>query len=146
MADERPRTPEAIADSIVGDLGREPDRIEHLPTPNEATRQLVALAKEYNRVLRQYGEVQKVAAAARSDAVKAEAQAFLTAEGAMDMRKWQARLDASDELFQADLAERIVYVIRERMRHLEIRIEVGRTIAATAREEFRGLPGEGTGS
>lgn len=120
--------------------------LDHLPTPVQAALALGGLAKQYNAMVHEYRKLQKVAAAARADAIKAEATAFLTADGAMDKRKWEARESAADDLWQADLAERMVLAQREMLRALEIRIEVGRTVAATAREEYRGLPGEGTGS
>lgn len=105
-------------------------------TPNSVVQKLLRLSEALDAAVTEYHAVQQRAAEAKRDAEKAEATAFLGAEGSVQARQAQARLAASDERYKADLAERMVLVTRESMRSLQVRIDVGRTLSATVRKEM----------
>lgn len=112
-------------------------------TPNEIAQTLINLSRNLDGLVQEYKTQQQKAAEAKRDAVKAEAVAYLEADGPVEERKRQAALAASDAVFQADLTERQVIATREAIRALHIRIEVGRTLSATTRDEMK-LAGVGT--
>lgn len=112
-------------------------------TPSEIAQNLINLSRQLDDLVQEYKTQQHAAAVAKRDSVKAEAVAYLAAEGPVEERKRQAALAASDAVFQADLTERQVIATREAIRALHIRIEVGRTLSATTRDEMKML-GVGT--
>ena len=88
------------------------------------------------------------ARAKRAEAVRAESRAFLRAEGAMDLRKHKARVDAEVCRLQdaADIAEEVLKHLRMRIEQCSDEIEGSRTVAATLRAEFSvlGMSDEGS--
>lgn len=112
-------------------------------TPSEIAKNLVELSRNLDTLVQEFKAQQRAAAEAKRDAVKAEAVAYLAADGPVEERKRQAALTAADAVFQADLTERQVVATREAIRALHIRIEVGRTLSATTRDEMK-LAGVGT--
>lgn len=115
-------------------------------TANEVIRNLTELTEELRRVVSSYRYAEKDAAEKRHAADIVESRAFLTAEGAMDLRKHQARLQADQVENDALVAEALVRVLRQEIRSIETRIEVGRTYGATVRAELRTLGLNGDGS
>jgi hypothetical protein len=77
------------------------------------------------------------AAVKRHVADMAESRAFLSADGPMDIRKHTARVAADDKEGAALVAEALVRVLRQEIRAIETRIDVGRTYGATVRAELR---------
>lgn len=112
-------------------------------TPSDIAATLINLSRELDALVREYKALQEAAAAAKRDAVKAEAAAYLQAAGPVEERKRLAAVEASDAVFASDLAERQVLASREAIRALHTRIEVGRTLSATTRDEIK-MIGVGT--
>ena len=77
----------------------------------------------------------------RSAADTAESLAFVDADGSMDLRKHTARLAASSKEHDALVAEALVRHMRTKVRALETRIDVGRSMGAALRAELNTLPG-----
>lgn len=66
----------------------------------------------------------------------AHARAFLTADGAMDIRRETAMLTTQDELLAYELAQAEHRAAVEQIRVLRDRLEVGRSIGALIRAEY----------
>jgi hypothetical protein len=77
----------------------------------------------------------------RSAADTSESLAFVEADGSMDLRKHTARLAASSKEHDALVAEALVRHMRTKVRALETRIDVGRSMGAALRAELNTLPG-----
>lgn len=114
-----------------------------LLTPAEVARFLMGLSRRLDDLVDEYRKLGEAAAEAKRVAEREEASAFLQAEGTVDTRKRMAILSSSDQRFAADIAERRLLACREAIRATQIRIDVGRTLSATSREEMRGFGGGG---
>lgn len=112
-------------------------------TPSEIAQTLIDHSRRLDQLVQEYKAQQQVAAEAKRDAVKAEATAYLGCTGPVEERKRHAALAASDAVYLADLTERAVIATREAIRAIHARIEVGRTLSATTRDEMK-LAGVGT--
>jgi hypothetical protein len=113
-------------------------------TPVQVGRFLMGLARQLDELVAQYKELGRKHAEAKRDAAKAEARAYIAsgpAEGepkrTVDERRAYTVLKCADELFAADLAKAEVDGCREAIRALHARLDVGRTLSATSREEMR---------
>lgn len=111
--------------------------------PNQIAAGLIDLGRELDRLVREYRDLSATAADAKRVYERAEAEAYLTSTGPVEERKRKAVLAASDERFAADLAERMVSACKEAIRAVHARIDVGRTLSATTRDEMK-LSGVGT--
>lgn len=120
-----------VRQGITGDL-----------TPNAIAANLIALGKELIALVNEFEAVEVEAANARREAEVAYARAFMGAEGAMDMRKQMAIATTSDLRYLADLSERKVASCKEAIKALHLRVEIGRTLSATVRDEMK-LAGSG---
>lgn len=111
-------------------------------TPNEIAKRLIVLSRQLYAKVGELRELGEVAANARRDAKVAYAQAFLSTEGPMDVRRQQAELAAAEARLRADIAEQEVSACKEALKAIHAAIDVGRTLSATTRDEMR-LPGVG---
>lgn len=111
-------------------------------TPNEIARGLIALGRSLDTLVTEYRDLGEQAANAKRDAEVAYADAFMRAEGTVEERKQAAILASADARYAAELAERKTAGCREAIRALHARIEIGRTLSATTRDEMR-LAGTG---
>lgn len=109
---------------------------------NDVVKQLGALSRQLDEVTQQLNEADVAAVNARETAKLAEAQAFLAAEGSMDMRKNQAIVETHEVRLAADVADALVRGLMRTVRTLQSRIDVGRTYGATLRSEIA-LSGSG---
>lgn len=108
-------------------------------TASEVVQNLSALTEELRVKTSAYRSAERDAAIKRHAADLAESRAFLAADGAMDMRKHTARVQAEHAEGEALVAEALVRVLKAELRAIETRIEVGRTYGATVRAELRTL-------
>lgn len=108
-------------------------------TSTDVVRNLSALTEELRRTVAAFRAAEKDAAEKRHVADMVESRAFLAADGAMDLRKHEARVAADTQEQDALVAEALVRVLRAEIRSIETRIEVGRTYGATVRAELRTL-------
>lgn len=104
-------------------------------TPSEVAAQLARLARELDDLVAAIDDAEKRAVHAREDYTMAYASAFLTAEGAMEIRKHTATKSTHDSRIAADLAEQLVKGIRRQIDSVRIRIDVGRSLGAALRAE-----------
>lgn len=109
------------------------------PSPNDIAKWLASLTRQLDAKVTEYANLSDEAAAARRDAEVAFARAFLTAEGAMDIRRQIAMERAADKRWAADVAERKVAACKEAIRALHLKIDVGRTASANVRAELTAL-------
>jgi len=108
-------------------------------TPVDVVRNLSALTDELRFRTAALRDAEHDAALKRHAADMAESRAFLAADGAMELRKHQARVAADDKEGDAKVAEALVRVLRQEIRAIETRIDVGRTYGATVRAELKTL-------
>jgi translation elongation factor EF-Ts len=112
-------------------------------TPNEVVHNLAELTRELRDKTSAYRTAEHDAALKRHAADMAESRAFLTADGAMDLRKHQARTAADRQEGEALVAEALVRILKAEIRSIETRIDVGRTYGATVRAELATLGMDG---
>jgi hypothetical protein len=113
-------------------------------TPAQVGRFLMGLARQLDELVAEYKALGARAAETKRDASKAQARAFIDSAPGADApkrtvpeREALTTLAAADALFQADLAKAQVDACREAIRALHARLDVGRTLSATSREEMR---------
>src|SRR5579863_4683423 len=114
--------------------------IESLLTPNDVVRQLSALGIELSQAVEMLRDAERDAVLKRHEADMVESRAFLSAEGAMELRKHQSRLAADQEEEEALVAEAVVRHLRAHIRAIDTRIEIGRSYGAAVRAELKTLP------
>jgi hypothetical protein len=108
-------------------------------TPNEVAQNLINLTRELNTLVREYRQLGDDAATAKSAYEVAYARAYLTNSGPVEERKQKAIGETADHKFKADLAERRVAACKEAIRACHARLDVGRTLSATVRDELKTL-------
>ena len=113
-------------------------------TPVEVVRNLSRLTEELRNLTAALRAAETDAAVKRHAADMTESRAFLAATGPMDIRKHTARVAADDNEGVALVAEALVRVLRQEIRAVETRIDVGRTYGATVRAELRTIGYEET--
>lgn len=122
-----------------------------MPPPNEdappltsagIARQLANLARQLDDLVSQVDDAERQAVNSREEYTRCHSRAFLSAEGAMDIRKHTALLETSDERLAAELSETHVKGLKRRVESVRLRIEIGRSLGAALRAEA-GLAGSG---
>lgn len=108
-------------------------------TPNEIAANLISLTRDLDALVKEYKQLGAKASGAKRAAEVAYARAYLETAGPVEERKQTALLKADEQRFQADLAEREVAGCKEALRAIHARIEVGRTLSATTRDELKTL-------
>lgn len=104
-------------------------------TSTEVAQGLARLSRQLDSAVTDLARLDEAAIRARSAFEVAYARAFLTAEGAMDIRKQDAVLQTSDLKLTAELAEAQVRATKESIRALGTRIDVGRSLGTAIRAE-----------
>jgi hypothetical protein len=108
-------------------------------TPLEVVKILGDLTRQLRDQVRAYGLAETDAATKRHAADQIEARAFLRAEGSVEQRKNQARVDADHAEGEAKVAEALVKILKSRIRVIETEIDCARTAGATFRAELSTL-------
>jgi hypothetical protein len=114
------------------------------PSTHQIASWLGTLIRQLDAKITEYAQLSDEAAEARRMAEVAYARAFLNAAGAMDFRRQIAMVEAANERFGADVAERKVAACKEAIRALHLKIDVGRTASANVRAELATLGSGGT--
>jgi hypothetical protein len=109
---------------------------EHDVTPNSVAANLAHLARELAHLTDGLGTLEHEAVTAREDYVLAHAKAFLSAGGAMELRKQQALVDTHTERLAAETADALVRQRRAQIAAIKVRIDVGRSVGAVVRAEI----------
>ncbi|MGA4989962.1 hypothetical protein [Nonomuraea bangladeshensis] len=108
-------------------------------TPNQIAQGLVDLCRDLDALVKEYKHLGAKSAEAKRAAEVAYARAFMQAEGPVEERRQTALQAAPEQRFQSDLAERELAGCKEALRAIHARIEVGRTLSATTRDELKTL-------
>lgn len=106
------------------------------PTQHDVIKRLAALSRMLDEATREVAELDEAAVISKAAHEVAYARAFLTSEGAMDVRKQQSILDTSDQKLLAEIAEQKVRACRERIRTIRDQIEVGRSLNSAVKAEW----------
>lgn len=105
-------------------------------TPNSVVSGLLELSRELAELSRGLDDLEADAVNAREDYTLALSKAFLSATGAMEMRKHQAIAETHSERLTAETAEALVRGRKRQLDSLKVRIDVGRSAAAALRAEI----------
>lgn len=108
-------------------------------SPNQISQGLIDLTRDLDALVKEFKQLGVDAATAKRASEVAYARAFMTAVGPIEERKQTALAEAAEQRFHADLAERSVAGCKEALRAIHARIEVGRTLSATTRDELKTL-------
>lgn len=112
-------------------------------TANDVAAHLAQLARELSGLVAKLEEQEREAVNKREDHTLAMSNAFLAAEGPMDVRKHQAIAQTHVQRLDAELAEALVRGTRRQVDTVKIRIDVGRSMGVAIRSELNlsGLDG-----
>ena len=109
-------------------------------TPNDVVKQLSQLGRDLDAIVRTLKEAELDAVVKRHDADIAESKAFVNAEGSVDLRKHLARLATEKVEGEALVSEAVVRHLRARIKAVDARIEIGRSMGVALRSELKMLP------
>jgi hypothetical protein len=115
---------------------------DELLSANQVVRQLSELGRELDTIVKMLRDVEVDAVEKRHAADMAESRAFVAAEGSVDLRKHLARLAADKQEYDAIVAEALARHLKTRIRAMETRIDIGRSLGAAVRAELSMLPGQ----
>lgn len=104
-------------------------------TPSVIVAQLGELGRQMDNLVSSIQLADRASVASREDYTMAYARAFLAAEGSMESRKQIALIETHDQRLMAELHEQTVRGLRRQIDSVRLRIDVGRTMSATARSE-----------
>lgn len=106
------------------------------PTTHQVIKRLSDLSRMLDAATMEVAELDETAVRAKCAYEVRFARSFLSSEGAMDVRKQQAVLDAADQKLGAEMAEQKVRACRERIRTLRDQIDVGRSLNSAVKSEW----------
>lgn len=104
-------------------------------TPLSAIQSLTQISRELDHASENLAEWERKAVRAREDFTLAFATQYLAAEGSVETRKAIATRNTHAERFAAEAAEAEVRIWRNKIRVLERRIDVGRSVVGVLRVE-----------
>jgi len=115
-----------------------------LITPGEVVKQLTKLSGDIEKLIADLGAAEVDTVTLRHQANITESHAFLNASGPMDVRRHQARVEADKDEEKALVAEAVLRHLRARVRALDTRIDLLRSVGTTVRTEMKmlGLDGQ----
>jgi hypothetical protein len=107
----------------------------------EVARHLGDLGRDLSSVVRELKDADEKATRARLAYDLAFSQAFLTAEGSVDLRKHQSSVNTHGLREAAEVADAVVRHLRRRLNEIDSRIEIGRSYGAAIRAELSTIVG-----
>lgn len=105
-------------------------------TPSSVVAALSLIARQIDEKAAEIAVLDAQAVEARQAYKKAYARAFLSSDGAMDVRRYRAEEDTADLSLSAELAEQVLRAGRESLRVLRDRLEVGRSVGSIMKMEW----------
>jgi hypothetical protein len=105
-------------------------------TPQQVIDTLSKISKDIDETTNEIAELDEQAVRARASHKTNYARAFLTAEGAMDIRKYTADLETGDSYLHLELAEQKLRAAVGQIKALRDRLEVGRSLGPLIRLEW----------
>lgn len=115
-------------------------------TANSVASQLSKLSRQLDELVQEIGQAEAAAVNAREDFTLAHSQAFLRAEGPMDVRKHLAIEATHGQRLAAETAEAVVRGLRRQIDSVKVRIDVGRSVGAVVRSEISLAGRDGAGA
>lgn len=112
-----------------------------LPTQAQINARLTYIQNDLDTAREELREAIIAHAAAVRTATLTEAETFMRATGAMDLRKWAARKAAADDQFQVGLALASLEAARARLFNLRDQLNATQTLSANVRAELSALGG-----
>lgn len=106
------------------------------PTTHEVIKRLSELSRMLDAATGEVAELDEAAVMAKAAYEVKFARSFLATDGAMDVRKQKAVLDAADQKLGMEIAEQKVRACRERIRTIRDQIDVGRSLNSAVRSEW----------
>jgi hypothetical protein len=97
---------------------------------------LSTIGKDIDEATADLGDLDEAVVHARREYETAYARTFLSTEGAMEIRKYSARLETVNQMFALEIAEQKHRAMTAHIRALRDRLEVGRSISALVRMEW----------
>jgi len=105
-------------------------------TPAEVVTTLSQIGKDIDEATDDLAEADRKVVMSRRRYEVGYARTFLSTEGAMEIRKYTARLATENENFDLECAEQEQRAIVAKIRALRDRLEIGRSISAIMRMEW----------
>lgn len=105
-------------------------------TPHDVIQTLSQIGKDIDSATSDLADMDEKVVHARRAYETAFAKTFLTTDGAVDVRKYTAKLATADLAFDLELAEQKHRAINGHIRALRDRLEIGRSISALTRMEW----------
>ena len=105
-------------------------------SPGEITRKFLAIGQMLEAARGELETADDAAVRARARFERTYAEAFLKAEGAMDVRKQLAVLAAADSKLDAEIADTRVRALKVRLSVLASQTEITRSLNASLRSEW----------
>lgn len=105
-------------------------------TPASVVATLSSIARQIDEKAAEIAVLDAAAVEARQAYRKAYARAFLSSDGAMDVRRYKAEEDTADLSLAAELADQVLRAGREALRVLRDRLEVGRSVGSIMKMEW----------
>jgi hypothetical protein len=112
-----------------------------LPTQAQINARLTYIQNDLDTAREELREAIIAHAAAVRTATLTEAETFMRATGAMDLRKWVARKAAADDQFQVGVALATLEAARARLFNLRDQLNATQTLSANVRAELNALGG-----
>jgi hypothetical protein len=112
------------------------DELRVPQNPNEVVLALMKLSRRLDEVTNALNEKDEEATRKRAAHTLANSEAFIRAEGSVDLRKHKAIVETNDLRFAAELAEMEVRGLTRAVKTLTTRIEVGRSTGAAVRSDI----------
>jgi hypothetical protein len=103
---------------------------------------LGALSRDLDKQTDDAEQLDRAAVELQHDYLIAYARAFLSAEGAMDVRKQKAVLETAQKRLDAEIAEAKLRACKSRISTIKVQIDTGRSLGAAVRAEVS-LAGNG---
>lgn len=111
------------------------DELRVPQTGNDVVLGLTKLSRRLEDVTNALNEKDEEATRKRAAHTLANSEAFMRAEGSMDIRKHKAIIETHDLRFAAELAEMEVRGLNRSSKTLMARIDVGRSMGAAVRSD-----------
>ena len=105
-------------------------------TPHDIIQTLSRIGKDIDQATEELARLDAAVVQARRKAEVEYAHTFLETEGAMEVRKYTAKLASVDSQFALELAEQEHRAVVSHIRALRDRLEIGRSISALVRMEW----------
>lgn len=105
-------------------------------TPLEVITNLSEIGKQIDKATKELAEVDQKVVQLKHGFEMEHARVFLSTEGAMEVRKYTAKLATGDEAFALECAEAELRAVNSKLRALRDRLEIGRSISPLVRLEW----------